>query len=106
MRRRRTLPCFARGLRVVWTPYAELAYLRGRGPYGSGAPPPPPRRAEGPARYLVERWGRALREDPYYSPNLDLGYGDYALSFPPRATRPWRARRAKRGAGEVGREAV
>jgi GT2 family glycosyltransferase len=65
----------ARGLQVVWTPYADLV-LHGR---GDSAP------LIGPdADYLRQRWGERLKEDPFYSPNLSLALPGFELAFPPR----------------------
>jgi GT2 family glycosyltransferase len=72
------------GWRIVWTPFAELTHYESvtRGA-DTGA------RAEGFARevrYMVERWGDVLRQDPSYNPNLTLEHERFSLAFPPRVT--------------------
>jgi GT2 family glycosyltransferase len=78
----------ARGLRNVWTPFAELYHFesvsRGDDTRGSARP-----------RFLVEstlmheRWGGLLNADPYYNPNLSLMRADFGLAYPPRHVRRW-----------------
>jgi O-antigen biosynthesis protein len=70
------------GWRIVWTPFAELMHLESvtRGPDDG-------HRAEGFAReirYMQQRWGDTLRDDPSYNPNLTLEHEDFSLAFPPR----------------------
>lgn len=63
----------ALGLRVVYTPFAELihdeSHTRGRIP---------------PDRHAVEamtaRWGEQIRQDPFYNPNLDLHLPEAAVA--------------------------
>ncbi|MGE0742051.1 MAG: glycosyltransferase [Hyphomonadaceae bacterium] len=78
------------GRRVVWTPFARLEHHESasRGQDVSGE-----RRArlERDKAIMRERWGQALREDPFYSPNLSLADIDASLAFPPRVKAPWRA---------------
>ncbi|NMO20389.1 glycosyltransferase [Pyxidicoccus fallax] len=68
-----------RGLRTVWTPYAELTW---RGRHGAG-------QEEGDSRvragaWLQARWGETLRRDPFHSPNHALDWEDLRLAWPPR----------------------
>ncbi len=56
------------GLRVVFTPYAQLEI-------GSGAPPVAP--DETSTQILRARWGDALERDPHYNENLDQSAADY-----------------------------
>jgi O-antigen biosynthesis protein len=35
-------------------------------------------------RYMHERWGSLLRNDPAYNPNLSLTREDFSLACPPR----------------------
>jgi O-antigen biosynthesis protein len=58
----------ARGLRTVWTPYAELQY---------GAPPLALRSG---ADWVRSRWGRVLADDPYGNSNLRLTQGGVGLA--------------------------
>ena len=57
------------GYRTVYTPYAEL---RCHGP--SVREPAPVE-----SRYMRERWGEVLDDDPYYNPNFSLADGSYNL---------------------------
>ncbi len=73
------------GYRVVWTPYAGLR-AGGAGTRRGGEDW---NREE--ARLRV-RWPRALAEDPFYNPNLDLDRGcRFQPAFPPRVRPPWQS---------------
>ena len=39
---------------------------------------------------MLTRYGRILKYDPYYSPNLSLENEDLTYSLEPRITKPWR----------------
>jgi len=55
------------GYRIVWTPEAELYH---DGPLASNS-------VDGKqAKYFKQRWGKILKDDPYYNPNLTLRYED------------------------------
>lgn len=58
-----------RGYRTVYTPYAELRH------HGPDAHIP----SLAEARYMRERWGEILDDDPYYNPNFSLSDGSYNL---------------------------
>ena len=72
-----------RGLRVIWTPYANLIHhesaTRGR-----------QRSAEAETQFLQEaaalrqKWGARLLCDPFYNPNFSLRQPGYEIAFPPR----------------------
>lgn len=72
-----------RGLRIVWTPYANLLHhesaTRGR-----------QRTLLEEEEFLQEaacfrqKWGAQLLDDPYYNPNLSLQQTGYEIAFPPR----------------------
>ena len=57
----------ARGLRTVWTPYAQLQYT---------VPPSPPLTG---ANWMRSRWASALAADAYANPNLRLARGRVSL---------------------------
>lgn len=69
--------------RIVWTPFAELYHHESisRGEDKTG---------EKKARFLKEieymnnKWGKWLKNDPAYSPNLTLNAEDFSLAWPPR----------------------
>lgn len=70
------------GWRIVWTPFAELIHHESA-TRGEDTGP----RAEGFAHecaYMKSRWGRELRCDPAYNPNLSLQSEGPELAFPPR----------------------
>lgn len=71
------------GYRNVWTPYAEL-YHHESASRGLEDTPEKQARFLGEVKFLKERWGKVLQEDPAYSPNLTLDRDDYSLSWPPR----------------------
>lgn len=67
------------GLRNLWTPYAEL-YHHESVSRGQEDSPEKIRRFQGEIRYMQERWGKLLRSDPYYNPNLTLDREDFSIS--------------------------
>jgi len=77
----------ARGLRVVFTPYAVLDHFESLS-RGDDLRPEHLARARQEAVTMQRRWGAALTNDPYYSPNLSLLSEQGGLAFPPR-TRPF-----------------
>jgi GT2 family glycosyltransferase len=74
------------GWRVVFTPYAELIHhesiSRGSDIEGERAP-----HFENEKRYMHDRWGALLRNDPAYNPNLSLIDEFLPLAWPPRVPR-------------------
>ena len=66
---------------IVWTPYAEL-YHRESVSRGSDLAPENVARAKREFAYMKQRWGAALENDPFYSPNLSLGGEAFSLAFP------------------------
>ncbi len=65
------------GYRHVWTPYAEL-YHKESHSRGYEDTPEKQERHRKERAYMQEKWGEALRQDPYYSPNLTLQKEDYS----------------------------
>jgi O-antigen biosynthesis protein len=79
------LRCGARGLRVVFTPYAELVqtadsttekFLRQKDSIE--------------VSNFKEKWKREIAADKFYNPNLSLKDAEFRLAFPPRVKKPWR----------------
>ena len=74
------------GWRIVFTPYAELIHhesiSRGSDVEGERAP-----HFEREKRFMHERWGERLRNDPAYNPNLSLADENLPLAWPPRGPR-------------------
>ena len=71
------------GLRNVWTPHAELYHHES---VSRGVEDTPEKKARfaKEVRYMLDRWGPELAEDPYYNPNLTLEEEDFSLSWVPR----------------------
>jgi GT2 family glycosyltransferase len=78
----------ASGLRIIWTPFAELYHLESASRGREDAPEQRARAAR-EARYMRHRWGPILDDDPFYNPNFDRGSHVFELARPPRP-RPWR----------------
>jgi glycosyltransferase involved in cell wall biosynthesis len=70
------------GLRNVWTPYAELFHHESA-TRGDDSHPEKQRRFASEVHYMLARWGRMLRHDPAYNPNLTLLHEDFSLAWPP-----------------------
>lgn len=81
-----------RGLRVVWTPFAELHHLESASRSWDLKPAELPR-FQREIAYMQARWGDVLANDPFYGPNFSLRDGHYRLSAP-RRRKPWAARRS------------
>ena len=71
------------GYRNVWTPFAELIHHESA---SRGNDDTPERRTRFVAEvdYMLQRWGKEIRRDPAYNPNLSLQGVNAELSFPPR----------------------
>jgi GT2 family glycosyltransferase len=71
------------GWRTGWTPEAEMIHYErpeeGRGIEGENAV-----RFDRDLRYLRQRWGRWMDDDPSYNPNLSLANEALSLAWPPR----------------------
>jgi GT2 family glycosyltransferase len=78
----------ASGLRLIWTPHAELEHLESA-TRGAEDTPDKVARFESEVRVMKARWGELLIRDPYYNPNLTLDREDYSLAWPPRRPDPW-----------------
>ena len=71
------------GYRNVWTPYAEL-YHHESVQRGYENTPGKIARFEKEKKFIKERWGDKLLNDPFYSPNLTLDREDFSVAWPPR----------------------
>ncbi|MBA2411153.1 MAG: glycosyltransferase family 2 protein [Gammaproteobacteria bacterium] len=78
----------ALGYRIVWTPHAELYHLESAS-RGTDMAPEKFERFAREVRWMKNRWGDVLLEDPYYSPNLTLDREDFSLAREMRASKPW-----------------
>ncbi len=73
------------GLRIVWTPYAELYHYESAS-RGSDNSPDKARRFQAEISYMETRWRNLLLNDPAYNPNLTLIATEppFVLAWPPR----------------------
>ena len=78
----------ALGLRVIWTPFAELHHLESasRGPNRTAEQIA---KAMKEADYMRQRWGPVLDNDPFYHPNFDRADHFFRLADPPRRMKRW-----------------
>jgi len=78
-----------RGLRNVYTPFAEL-YHHESASRGYEDTPEKQARFRGETETMLSRWGEKLLHDPAHNPNLSLQSFYLELAFPPRVKKPWR----------------
>ncbi len=71
------------GNRNIWTPYAELLHHESVS-RGADKTPEKHTRAAMEQKLIQERWGRWLKADPAYNPNLTVTDTDFRLAWPPR----------------------
>ena len=71
------------GYRNVWTPYAELFHHESA-TRGTDVAPEKKARFDAEVKYMLQRWGNAVEEDPAYNPNLTLQFEDFSYAWPPR----------------------
>lgn len=71
------------GLKVVWTPYAELIHHESQS-RGDDFQDEKYERLKKESAYLLNRWGDIIQNDPAYSPNLTLEAENFGLAWPPR----------------------
>jgi len=76
------------GLRVIWTPRAELYHHESATRIGMAAP----RGSVSADDRFRTRWRDVMQDDPFYNPNLSLADPYRVPAFPPRITRPWASR--------------
>jgi GT2 family glycosyltransferase len=78
------------GYRILWTPFAELYHLESAS-RGKDVAPEKVRRFAAEIGYMKRRWGKALLQDPFYSPWFSLDGAQCALAREPRRIPPWTA---------------
>jgi O-antigen biosynthesis protein len=71
------------GWRIVWTPWAELSHHES---VSRGSETKRRDAFASEERFMYLRWGRVLRTDPAYNPNLSLVAEDFSLAWPPRVS--------------------
>lgn len=74
-----------KGYRNLYTPYAELLHHESK-TRGMKA-------IQEEEDYFSTRWKTFIENDPAYNANLSLSSENFALSFPPRAAKPWMVRK-------------
>lgn len=74
------------GLRILWTPYAELYHYESAS-RGYDNTLEKIMRSKREITYMREQWNEWLASDPAYNPNLTLETEDFRLSWPPRIER-------------------
>jgi len=67
-----------RGLRNVWTPFAELYHLESAS-CGSDISPDHIEQFREERHYMRRRWGKLLDHDPFYNPVFDRRYSAYRI---------------------------
>jgi GT2 family glycosyltransferase len=78
-----------RGLRIVWTPFAQLYHLESAS-RGKDRTVEQIDRASREADFMRARWGAVLDNDPFYNANFDRIDHCFRLAVPARRPRPWR----------------
>jgi GT2 family glycosyltransferase len=69
----------AAGYCNIWTPFAELIHHESAS-RGYEDSPEKIDRFQREVRFMQDRWGAVLDNDPYYNPNLSMAAGNYTLS--------------------------
>ncbi len=80
----------ARGMSIIWTPYAKLLHAESAS-RGKEDTPQKQARAQRELAQLRTRWGRVLLQDPAYHPCLNLDAHSHpfsGLALPPRKRNP------------------
>jgi glycosyltransferase involved in cell wall biosynthesis len=72
-----------KGLRNIWTPYAEL-YHHESISRGYEDTREKKARFQKECSYMKKKWDHIIRYDPAYNPNLTLESDDFAMAWPPR----------------------
>jgi glycosyltransferase involved in cell wall biosynthesis len=72
-----------RGLRIIWTPYANLIHHESAS-RGRERTPEAEEQFLREAAHFRREWGAQLLCDPFYNPNLSLDGPGYKIAFPPR----------------------
>ncbi len=75
------------GFRIVWTPEAAMLH-RESVSRGADNTPDKLRRFAREERAMHQRWGAALKADPYFNPNLSLIAEEFVLEARPRSLAP------------------
>lgn len=68
-----------RGLRVVWTPFAQLRHLESISRGVDGLDEAKRHRLENEAGFMKAKWSKWLQHDPAYNPNLSLKNEEFLI---------------------------
>lgn len=77
------------GYHNIYAPTVELTHLESES-RGSDQRPETFPRFQREEAFMKKKWGKLLKTDPFYSPNLTLSAENFSLAFPPRMHKPWR----------------
>lgn len=66
------------GYSNVWTPFAELYHLESKSRGGEDSPEKK-ERFNKEIIYMIGKWEKSLKKDPFYSPNLNLNKEDFDI---------------------------
>lgn len=77
-----------RGWRSVWTPWAELRHHESKS-RGRDSSPDKLARFDAECRYMQQRWGAQLQNDPYLNPHFSRRRPDYSFNERQVRLRPW-----------------
>lgn len=78
----------AQGLRIIFTPFAELYHTKPLRDHSS-ATPEETKQLEAECRYMRRRWGATLDNDPFYNANFSRANPNLSLAIPARRVKPW-----------------
>jgi GT2 family glycosyltransferase len=79
----------ARGLRILYTPYAELIHHESAS-RGDDLSPEHRARFHRECQTMRDRWAAQLDNDPFYNPNFSRQDGLFRLTGAPLHGRPWK----------------
>jgi GT2 family glycosyltransferase len=71
----------------IWTPFAELYHHES---ISRGKNSNEEERFQAEIKYMYNKWGNVINNDPYYNPNLSNDSVEFRLAVPPRVKYPWK----------------
>ncbi|WP_168990364.1 glycosyltransferase family 2 protein [Aureimonas flava] len=80
-----------RGLKVLWTPFAQLYHYESQS-RGDDFSPEKAARFRRECEYMVRNWRTQIRNDPFYNGNFSRENGNFRLRDSDAMTKPWRHR--------------
>lgn len=79
------------GMQILYTPYSKLYHLESISRGDDNTSEKKQKNYE-ERHFMIEKYGKDLMQDLYYSPNLSVENEDCSLAFPPRVGKLWRDR--------------